>query len=191
MAVGPRGNEMKRGAYLLLILLLTAVIPSPSFAQKKKKDSKENSAQSTPLVKMPDGDLIETTITEMLAAWQINDTELLHKYYADNAVVVSGAWEPPLVGWAAYLKAYQAQRERMQGGRLDRRNTLIATRGNIGWAVYQWDFSAMVDGRQVGARGHTTLVLEKRGDRWVIVHNHTSVVSETQPPVKPPAKPGA
>ena len=103
----------------------------------------------------------------LLAAWQIGDTELLHKYYAADVMVVSGAWEPPLMGWANFLKAYQSQRERMQGGRMDRRNTLIATRGNIGWAVYQWDFGAMVDGRQVGARGHTTLVLEKRGDHAV------------------------
>ena len=183
---------MKRGGSVLLVLLLGALLAaSPGVAQKKKKEPKGD--QSTPLIKVPDGDQIETTISEMLAAWQIGDTELLHKYYAADVMVVSGAWEPPLMGWANFLKAYQSQRERMQGGRMDRRNTLIATRGNIGWAVYQWDFGAMVDGRQVGARGHTTLVLEKRGDRWLIVHNHTAVISETLPqqPVQQPAKPGA
>ena len=186
---------MKRGASVLFaIFLLGALLVAPSgSAQKKKKEPKGQPAdQSAPPVKVPDGDQIETSISEMLAAWQIGDTELLHKYYADDVTVVSGAWEPPLVGWANYLKAYKTQRERMQGGRMDRRNTLIAVRGNIAWAIYQWDFAAMVDGRQAGARGHTTLVFEKRGDRWLVVHNHTSVVSETQPqaPAQPPAKPG-
>jgi ketosteroid isomerase-like protein len=186
---------MKRGGSVLLAILvlgaLMALAMSPAVAQKKKKEPKGD--QTTPLVKVPDGDRIETTISEMLAAWQIGDTELLHKYYADDVTVVSGAWEPPLVGWASFLKAYQSQRERMQGGRMDRRNTMIAARGNMAWAVYQWDFAAMVDGRQVGARGHTTLVLEKRGDRWLVAHNHTAVISETQPqaPTAPqPAKPG-
>src|SRR5437899_3977272 len=59
----------------------------------------------------------------MLGAWQIGDVEMLHKYYADDVTVVSGAWEPPLVGWANYLRAYQSQRERMTAGRLDRNNT--------------------------------------------------------------------
>ena len=183
---------MKRRAYLLVILALAAAIAWPSFAQKKKKNSKDKADDSAPLVKLADGEQIERNISEMLAAWQIGDTEMLHKYYADDVTFASGAWEPPLVGWANYVKAYQSQRERMQGGRLDRRNTVIAARGTLAWAVYQWDFAAMVDGRQAGARGHTTLVFEKRGDRWLIVHNHTSVVSETQPqpPAQQPAKPG-
>ena len=117
----------------------------------------------------------------MLAAWQIGNLQMLHNYFADDLTVVSGAYEPPLQGWSNYVQAYQKQRERLQGVRLDRQNTYLIVKGNIAWVAYQWEFSAIVDGQPTSARGHTTLILEKRKDRWLIVHNHTSIVPEARP----------
>lgn len=124
---------------------------------------------------------IDYMISEMLGAWQIGDIEKLHKDYADDVSVVNGLWAPPVFGWANYLAAYQAQHVRMQAVRLDRSDTYIKFSGNFAWACYQWDFSAVVEGQPTAARGQTTLVMEKRNDRWLIVHNHTSLVQTTQP----------
>jgi ketosteroid isomerase-like protein len=81
----------------------------------------------------------------------------------------------------------------MQQVRLDRSNTLIriAPSATVAWACYQWEFTAMVDGSPSAANGQTTLVLEKRGDDWVIVHNHTSLVQASQPaaPANPAPQP--
>src|SRR6266852_7218330 len=147
---------------------------------------------------MPDDRAIDMTISEMLGAWQIGDIERLHKYYSDDVVVVSGAWEPPVMGWNSYVQAYQKQRERTQNVRLDRVNTVIKVDGRVGWASYQWEFAATVDNSPMVVRGQTTLILEKRKDRWVIVHNHTSLVQQTtgtQPaapsPPAPQKPPGA
>jgi ketosteroid isomerase-like protein len=75
----------------------------------------------------------------------------------------------------------------MQQVRMDRVNTFIkVSGGGIGWATYQWDFSGTVDGQPMTSRGHTTLVLEKRNDQWLIVHNHTSLV---QPPASDTVQP--
>jgi ketosteroid isomerase-like protein len=80
----------------------------------------------------------------------------------------------------------------VQQVRMDRFNTFIKVSGTVGWACYQWDFSGTVDGQPTGSRGQTTLVFEKRGDRWLIVHNHTSVAQDApaatpkQLPNKPP-----
>ena len=71
----------------------------------------------------------------------------------------------------------------MNGVRLERENTYVNVKGNVAYAAYQWTFTAEMDGKPAGSRGHTTLVLEKRGDRWLIVHNHTSVVEQAQ--IKP------
>jgi len=166
-------------------------------AQKKKKrkdqttEQKLSGAGGEGVLAVPDDQAIETEISQMLGAWQVGNTELMHKYYADDVTVVSGLWEPPLVGWANYLRAYERQRERMTSGRLDRSNTLILAKGSIAWATYQWDFGAVVDGRATAARGQTTLIFEKRGDRWLIVHNHTSMVPEMKPaaPAQQPAAP--
>ena len=69
---------------------------------------------------------------------------------------------------------------------MDRSNTYIKVSGLVAWACYQWDFAALVDGQQASSQGQTTAVLEKRNNRWVIVHNHTS-----QAPPPPPANPPA
>ena len=143
-------------------------------------------------IKPPDDQQVENAIGEMLAGWQIGDLELLRKNYADDVLVVSGLFEPPVIGLASYLNAYQAQRQRMEKVQLDRSNTFIKVKGNFAWSAYQWTFTAVADGRLMSAQGHATLLFEKRGDRWVIVHNHTSVVSVSAPqPVQaPPAQPG-
>lgn len=140
-------------------------------------------------LRVPDEQAIETNISEMLAGWQIGDEDLLHRHYADDVMVVSGAYEPPLMGWVNYLVAYRGQRQRMQGVRLDRRNTYIKVKGDFAWASYQWEFSAIADGRPMGAQGQATLLFEKRGDRWQIVHNHTSVVTVSSAPPQPAPPP--
>ena len=84
---------------------------------------------------------------------------------------------------------------RMQNVQLERRNTFVKVKGTLAWATYQWEFRAVVDGSPTGAQGQATLLFEKRGDRWLIIHNHTSVVAlaQAQPstpaPQPPPEKP--
>lgn len=165
--------------FAVLVLVLGLASAGPAAAQKKKKDATPVNSASA----LPDEQKIDFAIGQMLGAWQVGNIDLMHKYYADDVSVVAGTWTPPAIGWTNYLAAYQVQRARMQQVRLDRSNTLIriAPSGNIGWACYQWQFSAIVDGSPSAAEGQTTLILEKRGDDWVIVHNHTSLVQASQP----------
>jgi ketosteroid isomerase-like protein len=177
----------------ILALTLCLSLPSSAFAQKdkKKKPADEAAAQtaSTNLMQnQPEQDKIDFAISEMLGAWQIGDVEKLHKNIADDVIVVNGMWAPPVVGWNNYLTSYQSQRARTQQIRLDRTNTLIRVSGNTASACYQWDFSGVVDGQQSGARGQTTLLLEKRADKWMIILNHTSIV-ETGVPVNAAVQP--
>jgi uncharacterized protein (TIGR02246 family) len=151
--------------------------------------------EKTSLIPASEEQKMDVLISEMLAAWQIGDAELMHRYYAEDVIVVSGLYEPPVVGWTNYAAAYRQQRTRITSVRLDRRNTYLQIRGNVAWASYQWEFQAQADGRPATAQGHTTLVLEKRGGRWLIVHNHTSMVGQMQvqepAPEPQPPKPGA
>ena len=136
-------------------------------------------------MQIPDAQAIDQAIGEALGYWQIGDIESLHKYYADDIVLVSGAWEPPVIGWDKFLKAYQAQRAQVNGARMDRSNTLIKVNGNSAWATYQFLYAAQVNGSVAQFRGHTTLFLVKQGDHWVITLNHSSVVDSSLP--EPPA----
>jgi ketosteroid isomerase-like protein len=172
------------GAQTAVSLVLTAALllacASPAAGQKKKKNDTP-AADSTAALPMGDEQQIDYTISEMLGAWQLGDIEKLHKDYADDVSVVNGIWAPPVFTWTNYLAVYEQQHNRMQQVRMDRSNTYIKYSGNFAWACYQWDFSAVVDGQPTAARGQTTLILEKRNNRWVIVHNHTSLAPTAQP----------
>lgn len=164
-------------AWLLAALLL---VPGAAVAQKKKKgkDSKDKAEEGRVLAgaPLPAEQLIEAQLSEMLGAWQVGDLEALRKHYADDVTVVSGAYGPPLVGWASFAQAYLRQHARSQGVvQLNRRNTVIRSNGSTAWAAYQWEFLGVVDGAALRLQGHTSLVMEKRGERWLIVHNHTSL----------------
>ena len=171
----------------------------PAGAQKKKKDKNAPPPDAAQEVKaaMPttDSQAIDRAIGEALGYWQLGETDSLHKYYADDVVLVSGAWEPPIIGWDNFLKAYLAQREHVSGARMDRSNTLIKVNGNSAWATYQFIYSAQSEGQVATYRGHTTLIFAKQGDRWLITLNHSSVVDSTLPQPSapagsdPPAKP--
>jgi len=177
-------TKVTGGVALILCLLAAGIAAGGQQGQKP---------ETTSLVPQTDEQKIDVLLSEILGAWQIGDVEMLHKYYAEDVTVVSAFYVPPVIGWANYASAYRAQRQRIQQVRMDRRNTYIFVRGNVAWATYQWEFSALTDGRPSAAQGHSTLILEKRGGQWLIVHNHTSMVGEMQVVGEAPAapKPGA
>jgi ketosteroid isomerase-like protein len=180
---------------LAIVLALSLGWPAPAAGQAAKPGKPGKPAPDTqqkdtgPLVPRTDQQAVDYAITEMLGAWQIGDIELMHKYYADDVLVVSGFWEPPVIGWEKYAQAYQRQRARMQGVELNRSNSYQKVVGTMAWAVYQWTFTGQVDGKITGFRGHTTLVFEKRGANWLIVVNHTSVADLPPTVQTPPATP--
>ena len=181
---------------LAICVAVSFSLASPAAAQKEKKKKKDANASDDAHLKlpMPDEQQIDYAISELLGAWQLGDIERLHKAYADDAVFVSGVWAPPIFGWTNYLPLYQQQHARTQQVRLDRMNTFIKVSGTVAWACYQWEFSGSVDGQPMTTRGQTTLVFGKSSDRWLIVHNHTSVALPTPgnpaQPAVPPAQQG-
>ena len=182
--------------WVVLALALMAVA-IPAGAQKKDKNK---NAPNTDFgedfkssMRTPDSQAIDLAIGEALGYWQIGEAESMHKYYAEDVVVVSGAWEAPVIGWDNFLKSYQAQRAQVIGTRMDRSNTVIKVYGNSAWATYQFVYAAQMEGKVVQFRGHTTLFLVKQADRWVITLNHSSVVDSSLPESAAPmdsAQPG-
>jgi ketosteroid isomerase-like protein len=188
-----------KGGVLAALALLLLAAAAPVGAQKNKDKKKqqqqtESSTDAKAAIPAPDSQAVDQAIGEAMGYWQLGEVDSLHKYYADDVLVVSGLWELPVIGWDNYVRAYQAQRAQVTGGRMDRSNTYIKVDGNSAWATYQFIYVATVNGKISEFRGHTTLILNKRGDRWVIVLNHSSVVPEatqTGPaPVADPAQPG-
>jgi len=170
-------------AACLAAIVMFAVGASAAGGQKNKKSNNKDAApadQSAQPAIGTDNDQIETDIGEMLGAFQIGDVEMMHKHYSDNVTFVSGEYAPPIVGWQDYAALYARQRTAFQGMQIIRRNTLIVTRGDFAWATYQWEFDSSVNGQPYQLRGHTTLIFNKVGSNWLIVHNHTSGIYSEQ-----------
>jgi ketosteroid isomerase-like protein len=169
--MGLRIGAIRALASMAVILLLSSGV----WAQKNKKNQP---APDQPLPSMPmsPNDQIEHNIGEMLAAQQLGNLELMHKYYSDSATFVSSDYGPPIVGWKNWADGYERQKAAFQQMQIVRRNTYIYIHGDVAWATYQWDFSAMLaTGKGYDARGQTTLVFTKVGNDWLVVHNHTAV----------------
>jgi ketosteroid isomerase-like protein len=169
--------------------LLSAPLFVPQlFAQKNKKpDDSSGASLGLPALPVPDAQAIDHDIGEMLGAFQVGNIEAMHKYYSDNATFVRGTFDPPLVGWVNYVKMYQQQRAAFPGMQVIRRNTSIFVHADVSWVSYQWQFESSFNGKPFSARGQTTLVLNKAGDNWLIVHNHTSqICPETAAPATAP-----
>jgi ketosteroid isomerase-like protein len=181
--ISPKFARCFRIWTILALAWMAVAIP----AGAQKKDKSKNSPPPDlgedikSAMRAPDAQAVDQTIGESLGYWQIGDVESLHKYYAEDVVLVSGAWEPPIIGWDNFLKAYKAQRADVSGTRMDRSNTLIKVNGDSAWATYQFIYAAQKDGKVAQFRGHTTLILLKRADRWVITLNHSSVVDSSIP----------
>lgn len=170
----------------LLALCLSGVLfvaagANASDKQKNKKNAKDEPAanQATPLPPVPDTDQLERNIGEMLGAFQLGETDVMHKYYSDNVTFVSGDYAPPIVGWQNYAALYERQRAGFQGMQLIRRNTLIIAHTDTAWAMYQWEFDSSMNGQPYSLRGQTTLIFNKVNGSWLIVHNHTSGIYPT------------
>jgi ketosteroid isomerase-like protein len=168
-----RGNcAMRCLAIAMGILLLS----SGAWGQKTKKQKVDNSPM--PDVPMSTYDQIDHNIGEMLGAFQVGNVEAMHKYYSDDVMFVSGSYEPPLVGWTNYVAAYQRLRAPIQAMQMIKRSITpyIFAKGDVAWATYQWQLDYLVQGKQLTARGQSTLILNKVGDNWLIVYNHTSEI---------------
>jgi ketosteroid isomerase-like protein len=164
-------------------LVLALGLPASAKQKNKKKKNSDNSDQTNavPMPPLPVSDQINEDIGRMLGAFQLGNVELMHKYYSDNATFVSGTWEPPVVGWANYVPLYQREWSAYQGVQLLRKNTYVFVHADVAWASYQWEFDANYHGQPFQARGQTTLIFNKVGENWLIVHNHTSEISQNCP----------
>jgi uncharacterized protein (TIGR02246 family) len=174
-------------AAMALVALLCGTGVAYGQNQKNKKKGKDADVPVSTSSLLPDSQAIDLLVSQMLGAWQAGDAEAMHKFYADDTTVISGAWEPPLFGWANYARAYQAQFARTSGCRLERTNSYIKVLGDTGLVTYQWQFVGDVDGKRAQAFGHTTLVLQKQAGNWLIVLNHTSTVPTDEPVSAAPA----
>ena len=164
-SIQANSRTLKFIAFTFAAFAFLFVSAAPTRAQR----TKIKQVPEPPGPPVAENHVIDLDISKMLGAWQMGDAQEMHKFYADDVVVVSGAWEAPIYTWANYLPSYQSQHARMSSPRIDRTNTVVRIKDNSAWATYQFLYVAQTEGKVAEFRGHTTLVLVKQADRKSVV----------------------
>jgi len=117
-------------------------------------------------------------ITEYYEAWSTLDPDKAEKFYAKDADLVFFDVAPlKYKAWAEYRAGVKkAFTDVMSSGKLTPNDDLkITQRGNVVWTTLTFHLSAKPktgDAMEVECR-HTA-IWEKRGNKWLIVHEHVS-----------------
>src|SRR5512137_2388091 len=83
---------------LVAIIAMLSFCAMPSHAQQKDKKKKKDATplvdnnSANPIVPLTDEQQIDYMISEVLGAWQIGDSDRMHKDYADDVSVVNGGF---------------------------------------------------------------------------------------------------
>lgn len=120
----------------------------------------------------------KTLIAQYYAAWSTLDPDKAAKYYAKDADLVFFDVAPlKYNAWSEYragvIKAFT---EVMSSGKLTPNNDLkINQRGNLVWTTVTFHLSATPKaGGSMEIECRHTAIWEKRGNKWLIVHEHVS-----------------
>jgi ketosteroid isomerase-like protein len=132
--------------------------------------------------KVPAKTALEAEFKAMIAqyytAWSTLDPDKAAKYYAKDADIVFYDVAPlKYNSWAEYkagvIKAFT---ETMSSGKLTPNDDLkVSQRGNIVWTTVTFHLSAKPKaGGSMEVDCRHTAIWEKRGGKWLIVHEHVS-----------------
>lgn len=134
-------------------------------------------------------------IDKVLAGWSSLDMAKVAPYYAKEPDLLFFDVSPFMYkGWAAYEEGFRKTSAEWQSASVRVGSEFKATRhGDHAWAVYTIDFSGVLkNGSKMEGPVRATVILEKRGADWIIVHEHVSMpMPEAPPPAPEPAKPAA
>ena len=132
MRCGRTGNASSRWRFAILALAAMLCGTGLAYGQKQNKKNKKDAAATevSTASLLPDNQAVDLLVSQMLGAWQAGDADGMRKFYADDVMIISGACEPPIIGWANYARAYQAQFARTSGRRLERINSYTKVMGD-------------------------------------------------------------
>jgi len=147
---------------LLLLTLLGCSTSTPPPESPKRQDA---AAELKPVVE------------KVLAAWTTLDPKNPAPYYAKDAGLTFYDISPlKYAGWSEYEAGFQKVAAAWKSIKLNLNPDLQANRaGNIAWASYTVAFEIEPkDGATMKGDARTTDIFEKRGNDWIIIHEHVS-----------------
>jgi ketosteroid isomerase-like protein len=156
----------------ILVLVLSA---TGAAAQGEKKAAPAKAAKSTTgLVAL---------LQKITEAWSSTDASGVAQYYAQEPGHVYYDITPMKYnGWQEYAAGYNKLMANYSSVKFILGPDAQAHQhGNLAWSTTTWRAELVKGGTKETLEGRWTAIFERRGDKWIIVHDHFSV------PLPPPA----
>ncbi|HUQ90494.1 MAG TPA: nuclear transport factor 2 family protein [Bryobacteraceae bacterium] len=135
---------------------------------------------------------LKPLIEKLMADWSTLDPAKVAAYYAKEPGLPFYDIMPlKYSGWQEYEDGTKKVFSNWKALRLIAGPDLKAYKnGNIAWVTFTFTFEVTPNtGDVMKGEGRNTQVLEKRGNDWLIVHEHVSVpMADAPPPPPPPSK---
>ncbi len=156
---------------VLLAVLLCLLVTTAAVAQAKPAAKKPAAAVASTGV--PDKALMQ----KIMDAWQSMNVEDAAKYYDKGAMNVFYDAAPlKYVGWPEYAKGSQAMFDTLESLKIALNDDAVVHHsGNLAWGTATAKMVMTPKGGQpLPLEGRWTLVWEKKGANWLVVHEHFS-----------------
>lgn len=150
---------MRTSRFVLLLAL------TPAFAAAQTAADRRSAAE------------IRDLFQQFNAAWERRDPGFIDRYYAHDSGAVFFFERRQLTGWPRVDTLYRNMFANAARGRVRSLADIldVGARGNVGWLAANFRLEVIEAGGDTTVdEGRQSLVFEKRGGRWVVVHRHTS-----------------
>ncbi len=183
--LGGRRGAIGLGAIALVTACLTLAARGPEAPQSAQ--SADADARSE--------DEIRARFQEFNAAWERRDPTFIDGYFARDPDLLLFFERRQLSGWPRVETLYRNMFANASGGavRSTASNVRVGARGDMGWLAANFHLEVTNPaGERAVDQGRQSIVYERRGGRWVVVHRHTSFQAPPGPhrPVPLHTEPG-
>jgi DNA phosphorothioation-dependent restriction protein DptG len=124
-----------------------------------------------------DEQAIRSTLAKAVENWEAMNVDANDAYYAPDANAMWFDISPlKYVGWNEYKVGVKKVFANFQSLSFKLNDDMaVQRRGKVAWVTYTFSTEiGMKDGKSEKGEGRGTDVLEKRGGKWLIVHEHVS-----------------
>ncbi len=154
---------MRRRTFSILAALLFGILPAMAQTQAANKAGDAN---------------VRNTLERLYAAWSDLDPAKAAPFYAKEPDLVFFDIAPmKYTGWSQYAAGVPKAFAPYQSGKFVLNDDLqVHRQGNLAWGVATWraDLRKKAGGTE-HMEGRYTAILEKRGNKWLVIHEHMSV----------------
>jgi uncharacterized protein (TIGR02246 family) len=128
---------------------------------------------------------VQAAFDRYVDAWKRGDMEAFAAAYADDPRLTAYWPDPtrvyPITGWENVRKALAEVKQLIGGMDLEYADRNVQVFGDVAVLTANWTWvgigkTNLTDqARSALLKGHVSFIFERRGSRWVVIHEHSSV----------------